>query len=184
MGICYQCKIRCFKVKDISKVDLNVISQIDQNWRKIYNNYVLKSKKNIDVILAVYEHNPSAKRGHKISRIFVPPGSNVVAFGNDACASYDVTNYYHVDFMGKSKRKISSKTVTAPNKRNNFMLLIPEGTQYINYEINIPVGITHANYLVDHDFEFRDTCRECDQYSGIKLYELDVTEINENCLVQ
>ena len=167
MGICYQCKIRCFKVKDISQVDLEVFDcELQDDWRQKLNEYRFNSKLNIEKTLATYEHDPSAKRGHIITRILVPAETNVIAFGNDACDRYDMINTYEVAFFNSKRKRIHSIVQLSEIERNNFMVLVPEKTHYINYSINFDTDEADDDYYFDkvHDFRFRQNCFHCDRY--------------------
>jgi hypothetical protein len=159
MGIIYQCKIRCFKVKDTSKVDLNPLEANVKHWKSRLNQYYLSSKENIDEVLAVYKHFPGLKRGYRIINIPIPEGTNVIAFGNEACDRRDAV-IYDINFYNKNHQKIKYLCMGLEWERNNFMVLCPENTSYIYYGIN-----EYESYPQDierlHDFNFKDFCEDC-----------------------
>ena len=154
MGISYQCKIRCFKVKDLNKVDLAVLENVGENWRARLSEYYLTSKENIDRVLAVYSHEPSLKRGHLITKIAIPAETNVVAFGNDACDELDSDNLYDIYFFCEKRKLIEQVTVKASVERNNFMLIVPENAKSLDY------GINDDGRNV-HNFGLTNDCRLC-----------------------
>ena len=126
MGIIYQCKIRCFKVKDTTKVNLKPIQF--RRWKVKLQQYYAESKENIEEVLAIYRHYPSAKRGHLIVNIPIPDRTNVIAFGNVACDRLNITNIYKITFFDKDKKEIGKKHMVTKEERNNFMVLCPEQT--------------------------------------------------------
>ena len=159
MGIIYQVKIRCFKVKDVSKVDLNVVSEGDVRepnystaFKERLKTYIAASKENIESVLMVYDHDPGCKRDYTITNLYVPPDTNVLAFGNDACDRYGPHQYYDVKFYNFDKNLLEKKTVRAYSERNNFMLLVPPSTFFIEYVI--------GDYAT-HSFAFGPKCRQC-----------------------
>jgi len=141
MGIIYQVKIRCLKVKNLAEVDLQVLNE--ESNREAYqaklSAYYEASKANLDAQLALYDHDPSTKRDYTLMNIYVPPGTNVIAVGNNAC-----------DRLG------------ATSERNNFMLLVPPETFFMDYEI--------GRYNV-HDYDFGPRCTYC--HRGLGSYDSD-----------
>jgi hypothetical protein len=159
MGIIYQVKIRCLKVKDVSKVDLTVVSEGDVRephcstaFKERLKTYIAASKENIESVLMVYDHDPGWKRDYTITNLYVPPDTNVLAFGNDACDRYGPDRYYDVKFYNFNKDLIEKKKVKAYSERNNFMLLVPPNTFFIKYVI--------GDYAM-HSFEFGPKCYKC-----------------------
>jgi len=126
MGIIYQVKIRCLKVKNLAEVDLQVLNE--ESNREAYqaklSAYYEASKANLDAQLALYDHDPSTKRDYTLMNIYVPPGTNVIAVGNNACDRLGADRYYKVQFFNFSKTMIEEKKVCATSERNNFMLLM------------------------------------------------------------
>jgi hypothetical protein len=176
MGICYQCKIRCFKVKDLTKVNLEVLEYCGENREAKLAQYYKESKLNIKKVLAVYNHEPSAKGGYRIIRLPIPIGTNVIAFGNDACDCYDMTNHYEITFYDEEMAVIGSEHKTAKFERNNFMLLVPENTRSIDYEIN-ESSWQYQRYDRYHDFQLTMFCNFCHP-------EFDPYEVSEICDVE
>ena len=110
MGIIYQCKIRCFKVKDTTKVNLKPIQfRLGKSWKVKFQQYCAASKENIEEVLAVYRHYPDTKRGHLIVNIPIPDRTNVIAFSNNACDRLDITNIYKITFFDKDKKEVEKK---------------------------------------------------------------------------
>ena len=176
MGICYHCTIRCLKVKDLSKVELRVIESCEEDWSNKIKKYYLDSRLNIKKVLAVHKHEPSAKGGHRIIRLPVPQGTNVIAFGNDACDCYKMTNHYEITFYDEKMKVIGSSHKTAKVERNNFMVFTPEKTYSIDYEIND--GARQRNYYDRfHDFQLTTFCNLCHP-------EFDPYEVDEDCSVE
>ncbi len=155
MGIIYQCKIRCLKVKEIKDVDLSVISDDMFQWKKELKNYKIKSKQNIDQILAVYSHFPQTKDDYFMSNLFIPEGTNVIAVGNDACDQILDENYYGFDFFDKDNKQFESDVVYALSVRNNFMIVIPKEAHHFNYSIN------NDGDEREHNFDFKNRCQTC-----------------------
>jgi hypothetical protein len=164
MGIIYQVKIRCLKVKNLAEVDLQVLNE--ESNREAYqaklSAYYEASKANLDVQLALYDHDPSSKRDYTLMNIYVPPGTNVIAVGNNACDRLGADRYYKVQFFNFSKTMIEEKKVCATSERNNFMLLVPPETFFMDYEI--------GRYNV-HDYDFGPRCTYC--LRGLHSYESD-----------
>ena len=159
MGIIYQVKIRCFKVKDVSKVDLTVQSEDDPRvpdhstaYKERLKPYIAASKENIESVLMVYDHDPGCKRDYTITNVYVPPGTDVLAFGNDACDRYGPNQYYDVKFYDFNKNLIEKKEIRAYSERNNFMVLVPPKTFFIEYVI--------GDYAI-HSFAFGPKCYRC-----------------------
>jgi hypothetical protein len=126
MGIIYQCKICCLKVKDTSKVDLIPLQfRRNKKWKARLQQYYAISKENIESVLAVYKHYPESKRGHLIVNIPVPEGTNVIAFGNNACDRYGCANIYNIIFFDTNKKEIERKQIGTKEERNNFMVICP-----------------------------------------------------------
>ena len=164
MGIIYQVKIRCLKVKNLAEVDLQVLNE--ESNREAYqaklSAYYEASKANLDAQLALYDHDPSSKRDYTLMNIYVPPGTNVIAVGNNACDRLGADRYYKVQFFNFSKTMIEEKKVCATSERNNFMLLVPPETFFMDYEI--------GRYNV-HDYDFGPRCTYC--LRGLHSYESD-----------
>lgn len=137
MGIIYQVKIRCLKVNDLNKVDLNVLSEEEDDgvYKKKLKAYYEASKANLDTVLALYDHDPGCKRDYTMTNIYIPYGTNVLAFGNNACDRYGPNRYYYVKFYNADGKLFKNQEVRATSERNNFMLLVPPTTLYIDYEI-------------------------------------------------
>ena len=159
MGIIYQVKIRCLKVKDVSKVDLTVVTEgeprvpnCSASFKEKLKTYIAASKENIESVLMVYDHDPGSKRDYTITNLYVPPGTNVLAFGNDACDRYGPDRYYDVKFYNFEKNLLEKKTVRAYSERNNFMLLVPPNTFFIKYVI--------GDYAI-HSYAFGPKCCQC-----------------------
>jgi hypothetical protein len=161
MGIIYQCKIRCLKVKDTSKVDLIPLQyRRNKKWKARLQRYYAISKENIESVLAVYKHYPNSKGGHLIVNIPVPDGTNVIAFGNNACDRYGCANIYNITFFDKNKKEIEKKQIGTKEERNNFMVICPGQTRSINYEINDDELYT-GYYRRIHSFDFNSICDDC-----------------------
>ena len=176
MGICYHCTIRCLKVKDLSKVELRVIESCEKDWEEKIKQYYLESRLNIKKVFITHKHEPSAKGGHRIVRVPVPEGTNVIAFGNDACDCYDMTNHYEITFYDAEMKVISIEQKTAKVERNNFMIIIPPGTCSIDYQIND--NATQRNYYDRfHDYQLTRFCNICRP-------EFDPYEVEEDCSVE
>ena len=122
--------------------------------------YYSDSKENIDRVLAVYPHFPKAKRGHLIVNIPIPGGTNVIALGNNACDRLDIVNIYKITFFKKNKIEIGKIHITSKEERNNFMVLCPEKTCSINYEINDDEYYS-GYYRRIHSFDFNNFCDNC-----------------------
>jgi len=154
MGIIYHCVIRCFKVKNVEEVDLTVVSDEDKSQKEYLTKYFQKAKANVVEKLAEYKHHPGFKNGHKILNLKVPKQSNMIAFSNSACDQYG-GSFYFVHFFDQERKLIETKYVDHEKEKNNFMLLVPENTYSIDYEIN-DYGAT-----ADHDFNFGKRCQSC-----------------------
>lgn len=145
-------------MRDVEKVDLNVLCEESggcgekAEYKEKLKAYYEASKANLETELAIYDHSPRFKRDYTLVNIYVPPGTNVVAFGNDACDRYGVDNYYYVKFYNFDKRVIQQREVIASCERNNFMLLVPPNTFYMDYWIG-------DNAV--HNFNFGPRCTFC-----------------------
>ena len=163
MGIIYQVKIRCFKVKDVSKVDLNVLSEDDkvfnitETYNKLLQPYYAASKKNIESVLMVYNHDPDSKHDYTLTNIYIPPETNVIAFGNNACDRRGPNQNYYVKFYNFEKKLIEKKEICAQSERNNFMVLVPPKTFFIEYVI--------GDYAY-HSFAFGPHCYRCNRFDS------------------
>ena len=178
MGIIYQCKIRCFKVKDTTKVNLKPIQfRLGKSWKVKFQQYCAASKENIEEVLAVYRHYPDTKRGHLIVNIPIPDRTNVIAFSNNACDRLDITNIYKITFFDKDKKEVGRKSMVTKEERNNFMVLCPDQTRSINYEINDDEFYS-GYYRRIHSFDFNTFCDNCGPCS---TPELSPSVSNENC---
>jgi len=183
MGIVYCCSIRCFEVKNTYAVDLKVFECNGDRWEARLALYKRISKQNIKKVLAVYLHEPDFRWKYTIDRILIPPRTNVIAFGNDACDSYDMTNYYYVEFFNKEGQLIDERTVTSHDEHNHFMVLVPQGTHYISYSINQEKSDSDFDERY-HDFNFSTFCIGCNaSVEEIRRYHSTywLTEFNPIC---
>ena len=176
MGICYHCTIRCLKVKDLAKVDLRVIESSEENWDEKIKAYYLNSRLNTKKSLVVHKHNPSKKGGYRIIRLPVPEGTDVIAFGNDACDCYNMTNHYEITFFDKEMKVIGNSHKTSKVERNNFMIIPPKDTRSIDYEIN-DSSAQRKLYDWDHDYQLTHFCNFCHP-------EFDPYEVDDDCCVE
>jgi len=180
MGITYEFKLHCFKVKDTSKVDLKVVICAGENWEKNLKEYKEESRKNIERKSVTYKHETSRKNGYKTLNLAIPKSTNVIAIGNAACDCWDMMNRYSVEFYDKNRTLIKIETLRIDFEGNHFMLLVPEGTAFVNYEINYDENDFWDN---THDFKLSSVCHECkpDYYGS---FEFDISELGGDCKIQ
>jgi hypothetical protein len=71
MGIIYQIKIRCLKVKDLAKVDLEVLNEESncEAYKAKLSAYYEASKANLDAQLTIYDHDPHRKRDYTLINV-------------------------------------------------------------------------------------------------------------------
>ena len=104
MGIIYRFAMRFLKVKDLDKVDLDVVTSDDDN----FDEYLEKAKENRASKLKEVIMNPGSKRQYTVENIAVPEGTQVIAIGNEACdrrggCDYEITFHYENEKEDYSK---------------------------------------------------------------------------------
>ena len=117
MGIIYRFAMRFLKVKDLDKVDLDVVTSDDD----YFDEYLEKAKENRASKLKEVIMNPGSKRQYTVENIAVPEGTQVIAIGNEACdrrggCDYEITFHY------ENEKEDYSKNVWAGVERNRFMI--------------------------------------------------------------
>ena len=127
MGIIYQCAIRFLKVKDIAKVDTEPVvfhdGEVDNSK---FNDFLVRAKENKLQVLKSVIVSPESKRGYEVVRIRVPEGTQVIAFGNDACDRLGGVCYY-VDYHYQDESEDWTDDIWVDGERNRFMR-IPKQT--------------------------------------------------------
>jgi hypothetical protein len=140
MEIFYNVRIRCFKVKDIEKVNLTVISENDKDWHLSLKEHRATLKDNIDTDLALFEFEPQLKKDFVIKYIPVPPGTDVVEFDNNCGNRFGRPNQmYDVSFFTWDKKVIMKQETSASSERNFFTIVVPPASYEMQY------GIVHGS---------------------------------------
>ncbi len=98
--------------------------------------------------------DPGGKQNYTLINIYMPPGTNVIAFANNACGSYGPNRYYQVRFFNFHKELIDEKDICATSERNHFMVLVPLGALSMNYVV--------GKYS-EHECEFGPKCTVCER---------------------
>jgi hypothetical protein len=141
MGIISKVKIRCFKVKDLAKVDLEVLNEEPncEAYKEKLLAYYDASFDNLDKELhrcsVSCGVDPGGKQNYTLINIYVSYGTNVIAFANNSCGSYGLNRYYQVRFFNFCKKKIEEKEIHATSENNHFMVLVPPEAFFMDYVI-------------------------------------------------
>ena len=122
MGIIYQFAIRFIKVKDISKVDLTIVSTEDEKNDEAFKDHLIKAKENLLLKLKEISLDPGGKKCYDVEGLNVPEGTEVITFGNDACdrrggCYYEI--YFHYEYAEDDYMEHAFGDV----ERNRFMII-------------------------------------------------------------
>ena len=131
MGIIYQVKLRCLKVKNLKEVDLtpfpkNNLELEEESEDEVQ--YLSKAKINCEEKYNEIYINGSYKGDMAVINYPIHPQANVVAFTCTACDEYG-PSYIRVYFISKKGRKKKckiNKVLTHSTNFSRFMLKVPE----------------------------------------------------------
>jgi hypothetical protein len=142
MGIILNVKIRCFKVKDLTKVDLEVLNEEPNHkaYKAKLSAYYYASFDNLykelhQCSVSCRGVDPGGKQNYTLINIYISYGINVIAFANNACGSYRPNCYYQVQFFNVCKNLIEEKEIRATSECNYFMVLVPPEAFFMDYVI-------------------------------------------------
>ena len=153
MGIVYQFAMRFITVKDLDKVDLNVVTWDDDN----FDEYLEIAKENRASKLKEVTMNPGSKSLYTVEDIEVPEGTQVITFGNDASdglggCEYKITFYY------EDEKDDYDELVDADDERNRFMLIPKQCSSrllFLDYSIGGEALIKIDRFFTEDDCRVR-----------------------------
>ena len=160
MGIIYYVKLRACSLKNPvekqwEREEIENTSKWTASSKKGKKKYLRYLKKN-STILNEFYCNPGFKRNYTIHNFKVPEGANVLTCHNHACDRYDfvqyiITCYYTSDGVEMTKREVR----TFRNEENKFIILLPDHTRHIRYEIE-----NRAYTRIEH-YDGEEKCETC-----------------------
>ena len=180
MGIIYHASLNFFKVKDVSKVDQKMIltrllSDSDIEFLgelgesdvegladpKEVNDYMERSKANIEQKLRTVKIIGVSKGTLIVENCYIPRGTNVISFSNNACDEYSEHWYVATFYYHHSAPKTCMRTFHCP--QNRFMMVLPRANES-------PYGPGYISMsTADVDAELQDPARQGDHVKRHKL---------------
>ena len=134
--------MRFIKVKDLDKVDWNVVTSNDDN----FDAYLEKAKENRLSKLKELTVDPGVRGSYTMGRVTIPEGTQVVTFGNDATDRRGRCGY-KITFCYKDEKFNYSEYVNAGVERNRFMVMPKQRNSRLLF----------LDYLIDYEKDKRQS---------------------------
>ena len=141
-GIYHRFAMRFIKVKDLDKVDWNVVTSNDDN----FDAYLEKAKENRLSKLKELTVDPGVRGSYTMGRVTIPEGTQVVTFGNDATDRRGRCGY-KITFCYKDEKFNYSEYVNAGVERNRFMVMPKQRNSRLLF----------LDYLIDYEKDKRQS---------------------------
>ena len=174
MGITYKVRIRCLRVDDKSKVNLNPIHYDDNKdreiWQEQLKKYYDELYPNVSKIVGMYNHDTCYKSYYLMANLLIPRWYDwktcpqVMVISNFAYDRRGDT-LYKTTFFDTLGDVISVEKRIIPCEENRFMLLIPEEAHSFNYLITSPFeNVDNSSHECVHFFNHEKKCITCPKY--------------------
>jgi len=174
MGITYKVRIRCLRVDDKSKVNLNPIHYDDNKdreiWQEQLKKYYDELYPNVNKIVGMYNHDTCYKSYYLMANLLIPRWYDwktcpqVMVISNFAYDRRGDT-LYKTTFFDTLGDVISVEKRIIPCEENRFMLLIPEEAHSFNYLITSPFeNVDNSSHECVHFYNHEKKCITCPKY--------------------